>query len=166
MEWSTRSTRLFCEMRCFVLAFYVLAFSSTCVFIWPKVCIILAFSVLAFSILADSYLRFPYMRFPSLRNALFRTCLLRTCVFQYLRFQRRSAPLTPPAGWLPRTGISSGTLRSVIEYRLPLPFYYYSHYQATNAIVGHIFILEILVFSLQQRSVRPFDDPLCVYTLK
>ena len=26
------------------------------------------------------------------------------------------------AGWLPRTGISSGTLRSVIEYGLPLPF--------------------------------------------
>ena len=31
--------------------------------------------------------------------------------------------LTLHAGWLPRTGISSGTLRSVIEYGLPLPFY-------------------------------------------
>jgi len=30
--------------------------------------------------------------------------------------------LTSPAGWLRRTGISSGTLRSVIEYWLPLPF--------------------------------------------
>ena len=30
--------------------------------------------------------------------------------------------LTSPAGWLPRTGISSGTLRSVIEYGLPVPF--------------------------------------------
>ena len=30
--------------------------------------------------------------------------------------------LTSPAGWMPRTGISSGTLRSVIEYGLPLPF--------------------------------------------
>jgi len=30
--------------------------------------------------------------------------------------------LTSPAGWLPRTGIGSGTLRSVIEYGLPLPF--------------------------------------------
>ena len=30
---------------------------------------------------------------------------------------------TSPAGWLPRTGIGSGTLRSVIEYGLPLPFY-------------------------------------------
>ena len=30
--------------------------------------------------------------------------------------------LTSPAGWLPRTGISSRTLRSVIEYGLPLPF--------------------------------------------
>jgi len=26
------------------------------------------------------------------------------------------------AGWLPRTGISSGTLRSTVEYGLPLPF--------------------------------------------
>jgi len=30
--------------------------------------------------------------------------------------------LTSSAGWLPRTGISSGTLRSVIEYGLPLRF--------------------------------------------
>ena len=30
--------------------------------------------------------------------------------------------LQSPAGWLPRTWISSGTLRSVIEYGLPLPF--------------------------------------------
>ena len=30
--------------------------------------------------------------------------------------------LTSPAVWLPRTGISSRTLRSVIEYGLPLPF--------------------------------------------
>jgi len=30
--------------------------------------------------------------------------------------------LTSPAGWLLRTGISSGTLRSVIEYGLPLAF--------------------------------------------
>ena len=29
--------------------------------------------------------------------------------------------LTSPAGWLPRTGISSRTLRSAIEYGLPLP---------------------------------------------
>jgi len=31
--------------------------------------------------------------------------------------------LTAPAGWLPRTRISSGTLRSVIEYGLTLLFY-------------------------------------------
>jgi len=30
--------------------------------------------------------------------------------------------LTSPAGWLPRTGISSGTLHSVVKYGLPLPF--------------------------------------------
>ena len=31
--------------------------------------------------------------------------------------------LTSPAGWLPRNGISSGTLRSAIECKLSLPFY-------------------------------------------
>jgi len=30
--------------------------------------------------------------------------------------------LTSLAGWLPRTGIGSGTLRSAIEYGLPLPY--------------------------------------------
>ena len=30
--------------------------------------------------------------------------------------------LTSPAGWLLRTGMSSGTLSSVVEYGLPLPF--------------------------------------------
>ena len=35
---------------------------------------------------------------------------------------------TSPAGWLPRTGISSGTLRSVMKYGLPLPFYIQSIY--------------------------------------
>jgi len=34
-------------------------------------------------------------------------------------------PITSPAGWLPRTGSANsfGTLRSVIEYGLFLPFY-------------------------------------------
>ena len=31
--------------------------------------------------------------------------------------------LTSPAGWLPRTCISSGTIRSEIEYGLPLPLF-------------------------------------------
>ena len=31
--------------------------------------------------------------------------------------------LVSPAGWLPRTGISSGTQCSVIEYGLPLPLF-------------------------------------------
>ena len=34
---------------------------------------------------------------------------------------------TSPAGWVSRTWISSGTLRSVIEYRLPLPLPSHSH---------------------------------------
>ena len=33
--------------------------------------------------------------------------------------------LTSHAGWLPRTGISSGTLRSVIEYGLPLRLHWH-----------------------------------------
>jgi len=33
--------------------------------------------------------------------------------------------LTSPAGWLPRTRICSGTLRSAIEYRLSLLFYFW-----------------------------------------
>ena len=33
--------------------------------------------------------------------------------------------LTSPAGWLPRTGISSGAIRSAIEYWLPLLFYFW-----------------------------------------
>ena len=32
--------------------------------------------------------------------------------------------LASPAGWLPWTGISSGTLCSVTEYGLPLPFFF------------------------------------------
>ena len=36
--------------------------------------------------------------------------------------------LASPGGWLPRTGISSGTLRSVIEYGLPLLFTCSLHY--------------------------------------
>jgi len=38
--------------------------------------------------------------------------------------------LTSPACWLPRTGISSGTLRSVIEQGLPLTFTYF----VTNSV--------------------------------
>ena len=40
--------------------------------------------------------------------------------------------LTTPAGWLPRTGISPGTLRSVIEYGLPLPFYTFNTISAAE----------------------------------
>jgi len=47
--------------------------------------------------------------------------------------------LTSPAGYLPRTGISSGTLRSVIEYGLSLPFLsiYLSIYQQWREGVCH-----------------------------
>jgi len=36
--------------------------------------------------------------------------------------------ITSPAGWLQRTGISSGTIRSVIEYGLPLPFLFLTNF--------------------------------------
>ena len=44
---------------------------------------------------------------------------------------------TSPAGWLPRTGISSETPRSVIEYRLPLPFTPYVHGMMTTNTVTY-----------------------------
>ena len=44
--------------------------------------------------------------------------------------------LASPAGWLPRTGISSGTLRSVMEYGLALPLPY-SFYTAASLSCKH-----------------------------
>jgi len=49
---------------------------------------------------------------------------------------------TSPAGWLPRTGISSGTLRLVIEYGLPLPFLPVAVAQSSS--VAMCFVLLIL----------------------
>jgi len=40
--------------------------------------------------------------------------------------------LTSPAGWLPRTWISYGTLRSVIEYGLLLPFLHKLNYRLNS----------------------------------
>jgi len=44
--------------------------------------------------------------------------------------------LTLLAGWLPRTGISSGTLCSEIEYGLPLPFYIFHNTRWCGSIVA------------------------------
>jgi len=49
---------------------------------------------------------------------------------------------TSPAGWLPRTGISSGTLHLVIEYGLPLPFLPVA--VAQSSCVAMCFVLLIL----------------------
>ena len=51
--------------------------------------------------------------------------------------------LTSPAGWLPRTGISSGTLRSAIEYRLPFTFLSFACAQklAANQLADRTLIL-------------------------
>ena len=44
--------------------------------------------------------------------------------------------LTSPAGWLPRTGISSGTIRSVIEYGLAF-YTWVSRDNSTDIVVAH-----------------------------
>ena len=60
--------------------------------------------------------------------------------------------LTSPAGWLPRTGISCGTRRSVIEYGLPLPVtlsYMAAHMinPSTSINILCLLILELLVIT-------------------
>ena len=49
--------------------------------------------------------------------------------------------LTSPVGWLPRTGISSGTLRSIIEYRLLLPVTYFP--ARTQAPPNHVAVIDV-----------------------
>ena len=44
--------------------------------------------------------------------------------------------LTSPVGWLAKTGISSGTLHSVIEYGLPIPFLWQKHHENHAAKYG------------------------------
>ena len=44
--------------------------------------------------------------------------------------------LTSPAGWLPRTGISCGTLCSVIKYGLPVPFPYANRLWLTRQLLN------------------------------
>jgi len=59
--------------------------------------------------------------------------------------------LTSPAGWLPRPGISSGTLRSVIEYGLPLPFWNSTQPNLTHALT---------VKFLDTTQINPWLDPM------
>ena len=56
--------------------------------------------------------------------------------------------LMSPAGWLPRTGISSGTLCSVIEHGLPLLFL------RTPSGAWRIWLVFKLHYNVQQRSTR------------
>ena len=60
--------------------------------------------------------------------------------------------LTSPAGWLPGTGISSGTLRSAVEYGLPSPFTAWS-----TAIV--------VIDAVRRRSVKLSDVCHCLSVL-
>jgi len=65
---------------------------------------------------------------------------------------------TSPAGWLPRTEINSGTLRSVIEYGLPLPFLtvFMASQQSSNAgdsVIGSYWLKVDLFIQMQPWSV-------------
>ena len=72
--------------------------------------------------------------------------------------------LASPAGWLPRTGISSGTLGSVIQYRLYfLPFYtlcinanvyYYMWTFVFNTSVPHAVVFQCHIGSPSHRGMR------------
>ena len=69
---------------------------------------------------------------------------------------------TSPTGWLPRTGISSGTLRSVVEYGLPLPFSYtqcrYTAHDDKAASVGCPHSMQSRVYvTVRRLSVCPID---------
>ena len=60
--------------------------------------------------------------------------------------------LASPAGWLPRTEISSGTLSSVMEYGLPLPFYQYS---------SHVEFVCVVVFWCDYELLKGIDCLFC-----
>jgi len=64
---------------------------------------------------------------------------------------------TSPAGWLPRTGISSGTLRSAIEYGLPLPFYCVDCIEMLrNHLQLHLYCCTILLSISPCRHLSPW----------
>ena len=58
----------------------------------------------------------------SLNNSSLRVQIAATLLGNSLANCSRPLCLTSPAGWLPRTGISSRTVHFVIEYGLPYPF--------------------------------------------
>ena len=62
--------------------------------------------------------------------------------------------LTSHAGWLPRTGISSGTLRSAIEYGLLLPFFTYTTSTVQNTTVLASVPQQHLIHTLQARQPK------------
>ena len=79
--------------------------------------------------LADTY-KIPVLGYPEPRSWSRKLALIRPDLLESNGSLPPGLWLTSPAGWLPRTAISSGTLRSVIEYGLPLPLRvsHYGHY--------------------------------------
>ena len=68
--------------------------------------------------------------------------------------------LTSPASWLPRTGISSGTIRSVIEYGLPLPFLLHRLHVRSQTYWGRFYLAWLLKACL--RAVRSASVSFCL----
>jgi len=67
--------------------------------------------------------------------------------------------LTSRAGSLPRTGISSGTLRSVIEYGLPLSFlYYYKLLWSMAHLTCNVVLPEILLLTYIPCQLQGITD--------
>ena len=58
--------------------------------------------------------------------------------------------LTSPTGWLSRTGISSGTLRSVIEYRLSFTFTFFT--QLHNKLHNKLFVIGLYAKAYMQTN--------------
>ena len=75
--------------------------------------------------------------------------------------------LTSSAGWLPRTGISSRTLCSAIEYRLPLPFFIWWQGTCGRMTCPESFISCTLTRILRPLNVLPHQSPeSSIYTTK
>ena len=61
--------------------------------------------------------------------------------------------LTSPAGWLPRTGISCGTLRSVIEYGLPLVFFLHKLWSVGTDVLWSVCHLSVCLSVVHDREL-------------
>ena len=73
--------------------------------------------------------------------------------------------LTSPAGWLPRTGISSGTLRWAMEYGLPL-FLYFAFTDRSSSLSksGYLHTRELSCICIYSDSKQSMPWPYVLFT--